>query len=176
MEKIIFKKTVRLCCWSYYIVNLGLLIHFHMDWRKKTDTPYFAEKVTDRCVGKLLPLYFKYNHDKHDNSDIFVLLGYLYQLSGKYGKTWFAVLGRKFPKLFPFTVVKCWRWPRGEFWNLVALVQTNTACSLGLLCTQTINITPVLQISHLFIYLNKLRIHIWTESAFSHIANFHHSL
>lgn len=119
MVKIIFKKTVRFCCWSYYVVNLGLLIHFHMDWRKKTDAPYFAEKVTDRGVGKLLPLYFKYNHEKHDNSDIFVLLGYLYQLSGKYGKTWFAVLGRKFPKIFPFTVVKCWRWPRGEFWNLV---------------------------------------------------------
>lgn len=68
-------------------MNLGLLIHFHMDWRKKTDAPYFAEKVTDRGVGKLLPLYFKYNHEKHDNSDIFVLLGYLYQLSGKYGKT-----------------------------------------------------------------------------------------
>lgn len=96
-------------------------------------------------------------HEEHDKSDIFVLLSYGYQLR-KIWENLISALDRKFLKPFPPAAGKCWHWPGGQFWNPVALVQTNSACSLGLLGTQTVNITPLTQISHLFICLTKLRI------------------
>lgn len=136
---------------------------------------YFTESQTE-MLGNSCHCISSTKHEKCDNGDIFVSLESVCQLSGKYGTTRLKALGSKFLKHFPSMVMKCWHWPGGQFWNPVALVQTNSACSLELFCTQTINITPMLQISHLFIYSNKFKMYIWTESAFGHIANFHHSL
>lgn len=139
-------------------MSLRILLHFHSACR---ESRFWYCRINNRDVGKLLPLYFKYKTWRTWLQWHLCFTELHLSTLRKIWENLIAALDRKFLKPFPPTAGKCWHWPGGQFWNPVALVQTNSACSLGLLGTQTLNITSLIQISHLFIYLTKLMILSW---------------